>query len=84
MKMTMTMMMVLAVGMAGCAGYGSGSSSGSGNDGATGAAPARYMGERGNVNGTYNGSTSSSSMLEQRIKQDSAKGAPSGGGDTKY
>jgi hypothetical protein len=42
------------------------------------------MGERGNVNGTYNGSTSSSSMLEQRIKQDSAKGASSGGGDTKY
>jgi hypothetical protein len=78
--MKMAMMMVLAVGMAGCAQSGTGS----GNDGATGAAPARYMGERGNVNGTYNGSTSSSSMLEQRIKQDSAKGASSGGGDTKY
>ena len=75
MKMAM-MMMILAVSMAGCAGPG--------NGGATGAAPERYMGERGNVNGTYNGSTSSSSMLEQRIKQDSANGASSGGGSTKY
>jgi hypothetical protein len=39
-------------------------------------------GERANVNGTYNGSTIFSSMLEQRIKQHSAKGAPSGGDDT--
>ena len=68
--------MVLAVGMAGCAS--------SGNGGATGAAPARYMGERANVNGTYDGSTSSSSMLMQRIKQDSANGATSGGGTTRY
>jgi hypothetical protein len=70
------MLMVLALGLAGC--------SGSGNGGATGAAPDRYMGERGNVNGTYNGATSSSTMLEQRIKEDSAKGATSGGADTKY
>ena len=70
--MKMAMMMVLAVGMAGCTASGPGPSTGSGNPGATGAAPDRYMGERPNVNGTYNGSTSSSSMLEQRIKQDSA------------
>jgi hypothetical protein len=37
-----------------------------------------------NVNGTYNGATTSSSMLEQRIKQDSANGASSGGGNTQY
>ena len=42
------------------------------------------MGTRSNVNGTWNGATSSSTMLEQRIKEDSARGAPSGGGDTKY
>jgi hypothetical protein len=36
------------------------------------------------VNGTYNGATSSSTMLEQRIKEDSAKGATSGGANTKY
>jgi len=71
-------LMVLALGLAGCAGPGNG------NGGATGAAPARYMGERANVNGTYDGSTSSSTMLKQRIKEDSAKGATSGGGDTKY
>jgi hypothetical protein len=76
MKMAMMAMMVLAVGAAGCAG--------SGNGGATGAAPERYMGERANVNGTYNGATSSSTMLEQRIKQDSANGASSGGGNTQY
>ena len=70
------MLMVIALGLAGC--------SGSGNDGATGAAPDRYMGERANVNGTYNGATSSSSMLKQRIKQDSANGASSGGGNTQY
>ena len=74
--MRMTMMMILAVGMAGC--------SGSSNGGATGAAPARYMGDRPMVSGTYDGSTSSASMLEQRIKQDSAKGATSGGGNTQY
>jgi hypothetical protein len=70
------MLMVVALGLAGCSNYG--------NGGATGAAPARYMGERPNVNGTYDGSTSSSSMLEQRIKQDSASGATSGGANTKY
>jgi hypothetical protein len=70
------MLMVIALGLAGC--------SGSGNDGAMGAAPDRYMGERANVNGTYNGATSSSTMLEQRIKEDSAKGATSGGANTKY
>ena len=76
MKMAMMTMMVLAVSVAGCAG--------SGNGGATGAAPERYMGERANVNGTYNGATSSSSMLMQRIKQDSANGASSGGATTQY
>src|SRR5258707_5213016 len=76
MKMAMMAMMVLAVGAAGCAG--------SGNGGATGAAPERYMAERANVNGTYNAATSSSTMLEQRIKQDSANGASSGGGNTPY
>jgi hypothetical protein len=74
MKFAMMTMMVLAVGVAGCAG----------NGGATGAAPERYMGERANVNGTYNGATSSSSMLMQRIKQDSANGASSGGATTQY
>jgi hypothetical protein len=54
------------------------------NGGATGAAPERYMGERPNVNGTWDGSTSSSSMLMQRIKQDGATGAPSGGAATQY
>jgi hypothetical protein len=54
------------------------------NGGATGAAPARYMGERANVSGTANGSTGSSSVLEQRIKEDSANGATSGGGNTQY
>jgi len=75
MKFAMTTM-VLAVGLAGCAG--------SSNGGATGAAPERYMGERPNVNGTYSGATSSSSMLMQRIKQDSARGASSGGANTQY
>lgn len=55
-----------------------------GNPGATGAASERYMGVRSNVNATWNGTTSSSTMLMQRIKEDSARGAPSGGGDTKY
>jgi hypothetical protein len=75
--MTMTFLAVgLAVGLAGCAGPG--------NGGATGAAPERYMGERSNVNGTYGGATSSSSMLMQRIKEDSARGATSGGANTQY
>ena len=76
MKLTMTTIMLIGIGVAGCAG--------SGNGGATGAAPERYMGERSNVNGTWNGSTSSSSMLMQRIKQDSANGAPGGGAATQY
>ena len=76
MKFALMTMMVLAVGLAGCVSTG--------NGGATGAAPDRYMGERANVNGTYNGATSSSSMLMQRIKQDSANGATSGGGNTQY
>lgn len=58
--------------------------SSSGNGGATGAAPERYIGVRANVNGTYDGATSSSTILKQRIKQDSARGASSGGGDTRY
>lgn len=70
------MLMVIALGLAGC--------STSGNGGATGAAPDRYMGERANVNGTYDGATSSSTMLMQRIKEDWANGATSGGADTKY
>ena len=59
-----------------------------GNGGATGAAPERYMGERPNVNGTWNGSTSSSSMLMQRMKQENAqnsiKGATGSGAATQY
>ena len=76
MKLAMMTMMVLAVSMGGCVS--------SGNGGATGAAPDRYLGERANVNGTWNGATSSSSMLMQRIKQDSANGATSGGATTQY
>jgi hypothetical protein len=76
MKLAMIALTVLGMGVAAC--------SGSGNGGATGAAPERYMGERPNVNGTWNGSTSSSSMLMQRIKQDSANGATSGGASTRY
>lgn len=70
------LLLLIALGLAGC--------SSNGNGGATGAAPARYMGERPNVNGTYDGSTSSSSMLKQRIKEDSAAGARSGGATTSY
>ena len=70
------MLTVIALGLAGC--------STSGNGGVTGAAPDRYMGERANVSGTYNGATSSSTMLMQRIKEDWANGATSGGADTKY
>lgn len=69
-------LMILLFALAGC--------SGAGNGGATGAAPSRYMGERPNVNGTYDGATSSSTMLKQRIKQDSAKGLRNGGADTSY
>ena len=72
------MLMVVALGLAGCSGPGSS------NNGVTGAAPDRYMGERANVNGTYNGATSSSTMLMQRMKEDWANGATSGGADTKY
>jgi hypothetical protein len=76
MKVALMTMMLLAIAVAGC--------TTAGNGGATGAAPERYMGERSNVNGTWNGATSSSSMLMQRIKQDSANGASSGGADTRY
>jgi hypothetical protein len=74
--MKVAMIMILAGGVAGC--------TASSNGGATGAAPERYMGERANVSGTYDGTTSSASILEQRIKQDSAKGASSGGAATQY
>jgi hypothetical protein len=70
------LILIAAFGLAGC--------SASGNGGATGAAPERYMGERANVSGTHDGKTSSSSMLEQRIKQDSARGVPSGSAGTRY
>jgi hypothetical protein len=72
----MTAMMLLGLGVAACSSVG--------NGGATGAAPERYMGVRPNVNGTWNGTTSSSSMLKQRIKQDFANGATSGGANTQY
>jgi hypothetical protein len=56
-----------------------------GNGGATGAASPSYIGEKANVGaGTANGSTTSQTMLEQRIKQDSANGATNGGGNTRY
>lgn len=73
----------LFLALAGCSGSGS-TANPDGNAGATGAASERYMGTRSNVNATWNGATSSSTMLEQRIKEDSARGAASGGGDTKY
>lgn len=76
MKPVMILIALGGFGVAGCAA--------SGNGGATGAAPERYMGERPNVNGTWNGATSSSSMLSQRIKQASANGAASGGATTQY
>jgi hypothetical protein len=76
MKYAMTTVLLAALGLGGCASPG--------NGGATGAAPERYMGLRPNVNGTWNGATSSSSMLSQRIKQDSARGATSGGASTQY
>lgn len=69
--------------LAGCSGGDSAGTTG-GNPGATGAASERYMGVRSNVNATWTGATSSSTMLEHRIKEDSARGATSGGGDTKY
>jgi hypothetical protein len=70
--------------LAGCSGAAERSTQAGGNPGATGAASERYMGTRSNVNATWNGTTSSSTMLMQRIKEDSARGADSGGGDTKY
>lgn len=71
--------------LAGCSGGDTGTTgTAGGNPGATGAASERYMGVRSNVNATWNGTTSSSTMLQQRIKEDSARGAASGGGDTKY
>ncbi len=76
MKLALMTLLVLGVGLTGCAG--------SGNGGASGAAPEAYMGIRPNVNGTWDGTTSSSSMLKQRIKQDWANGAKSGGAATQY
>ena len=88
MKVPFAAMFLILAGCSGAADTGptSGTSGGptGGNPGATGAASERYMGVRSNVNATWNGSTSSSTMLMQRIKQDSARGAASGGGDTKY
>ena len=75
MKLALMAIMILGI-VGGC--------DSSRNGGATGAAPERYMGTRPNVNGTWNGATSSSSMLMQRIKQDSANGATSGGATTRY
>jgi len=69
--------------LAGCSGSADTGTAG-GNPGATCAASERYMGVRSNVNATWNGTTSSSTMLMQRIKEDSARGADSGGGDKKY
>jgi len=63
--------LLMALGSAGCAGPG--------NGGITGAAPARYMGERPNVNGTYTGATASSSMLKQQIKGEEEDAARSRG-----
>jgi hypothetical protein len=74
--MLLLLLLLLCVSVGGCANPG--------NGGATGAAPERYMGLRPNVNGTWNGATSSSSMLMQRIKEDSARGATSGGANTQY
>lgn len=65
--------------LAGCA-----ANNGVSNGGATGAAPERYIGIRSNVNGTWSGATSSTTMLQQRIKQDSARGATTAGADTRY
>ena len=76
MRLAMIATMLLGLAVASC--------SASGNGGATGAAPERYMGIRPNVNGTWNGTTSSSSMLKQRIKLDFANGATSGGANTQY
>ena len=76
MKRALTAIVLMGLALAGCTAAGDG--------GAAGAAPERYMGLRPNVNGTWNGATSSSSMLKQRIKEDSANGARSGGADTKY
>ena len=82
-KMAFVALFLVLAGCSGSAGTGTAGPTG-GNAGATGAASERYIGTRSNVNGTWNGATSSSTMLEQRIKEDSARGAPSGGGDTKY
>jgi hypothetical protein len=70
------LLMLVVIGVAGC--------SHTGHGGATGAAPVPYIGERANVNGTYTGATSSSTMLNQRIKEDGAAGTANGGGETSY
>ena len=76
MKLAMMTMMLLAFSMGGCASPG--------NGGAGGAAPERYMGVSPNVNGTWNGATSSSTMVMQRIKQDNARRAIGVGANTRY
>jgi hypothetical protein len=75
--MMITSLTLLVAGLPGCDGPRS-------NDGATGAAPARYIGLRPNVSGTYTGATQSSSMLAQKMKEASARGATSGGANTPY
>ena len=76
MKLAMMTVMLLAISVGGCASPD--------NGGATGAAPQRYMGVSPNVNGTWNGATTSSTMVMQRIKQDNARRAISGGANIQY
>lgn len=84
MRVSSAALFLILAGCSGSADTGTTGGNPGGNPGATGAASERYMGVRSNVNATWNGTTSSSTMLQQRIKEDSARGAPSGGGDTKY
>ncbi len=84
MKMPFAAMFLILAGCSGAADTGPTGGTTGGNPGATGAASERYMGVRSTVNATWNGPTSASTMLMQRIKADSARGADSGGGDTKY
>jgi hypothetical protein len=48
-------------------------------NGTDGAAPTRYVGSNPNVAANFNGSSTSSSMLEQRLKEESAAGLPTNG-----
>jgi predicted small secreted protein len=76
--------MMLAATIALCGTALAGCANTPGNGGATGASSDAYVGGRANAGATANGSTQSASILEQRIKQDSAQGAQSGGRDTRY